>query len=148
MVEITAFRLESNFPPMRTLEFIRDHVTFKLPYDFSYHMKTPIVAYRPTVYRTVAFALMRWVEDDVLLITFWNESTLFCWNHMMLNFLLQVKCRSGNLSALKYVLVAKKFRPWRTDRKASAVPADLCYKIAAVQCSKIYSVSHWTIMHS
>ena len=26
---------------MRELEFIRDHVTFKLPYDFSYHMKTP-----------------------------------------------------------------------------------------------------------
>ena len=42
MVEITAFRLESNFPPMRALEFVRDHVTFKLPYDFSYHMKTPI----------------------------------------------------------------------------------------------------------
>ena len=26
---------------MRALEFIRDHVTFKLPYDFSYQMKTP-----------------------------------------------------------------------------------------------------------
>ena len=25
----------------RAREFIRDHVTFKLPYDFSYHMKTP-----------------------------------------------------------------------------------------------------------
>ena len=25
---------------MRALEFIRDHVTFKLPYDFSYHMNT------------------------------------------------------------------------------------------------------------
>ena len=31
----------ANFPPMRALEFIRDHVTFKLPYVFSYHMKTP-----------------------------------------------------------------------------------------------------------
>ena len=30
---------------MRALEFIRDHVTFKLPYDFSYHMKTPHVTY-------------------------------------------------------------------------------------------------------
>ena len=28
---------------MRALEFIRDHVTFKLPYDFSYQMKTPII---------------------------------------------------------------------------------------------------------
>ena len=28
---------------MRALEFIRDHVTFKLPYDFSYHMKTPLM---------------------------------------------------------------------------------------------------------
>ena len=27
---------------MRALEFIRDHVTLKLPYDFSYHMKTPM----------------------------------------------------------------------------------------------------------
>ena len=27
---------------MRALESIRDHVTFKLPYDFNYHMKTPI----------------------------------------------------------------------------------------------------------
>jgi hypothetical protein len=43
LVDITAFRLESKLPPMRALEFIRDHVTFKLPYDFSYHMKTPIV---------------------------------------------------------------------------------------------------------
>ena len=35
--------LQINFPPMRALEFIRDHVTFKLPYDFTYHMKTPII---------------------------------------------------------------------------------------------------------
>ena len=42
LVEITAFRLESNFPPTRALEFVRDCVTFKLPYDFSYQMKTPL----------------------------------------------------------------------------------------------------------
>ena len=53
LVEITAFRLESksckgffflqiNFPPLRAIEFIRDHVTFKLPYDFSYLMKIPM----------------------------------------------------------------------------------------------------------
>ena len=30
---------------MRALEFIRDHVNFKLPYDFSYHMKTPNAMY-------------------------------------------------------------------------------------------------------
>ena len=41
LVEITAFKLESKLPPMRALEFIRDHVIFKFPYDFSYHMKTP-----------------------------------------------------------------------------------------------------------
>ena len=28
---------------MRALEFIKDHVTFKLPYDFSYQMKTPFI---------------------------------------------------------------------------------------------------------
>ena len=27
---------------MRVLESIRDHVTFKLPYDFSYQMKPPV----------------------------------------------------------------------------------------------------------
>ena len=48
LVEITAFRLKSKLPPMRALEFIRDDVTFKLPYDFSYHMKTPL--YRIAVY--------------------------------------------------------------------------------------------------
>ena len=37
------FFLQINFPPMRALEFIRDHVTFKLPYDFSYQMKNPLV---------------------------------------------------------------------------------------------------------
>ena len=31
---------------MRALEFIRDHVTFKLPYDFSYHMKTPKMSFQ------------------------------------------------------------------------------------------------------
>ena len=55
LVEITAFRLESesckgfflqiNFPPMRAFEFIRAHVTFKLPCNFSYQMKTPIVGF-------------------------------------------------------------------------------------------------------
>ena len=30
---------------MRALEFIRNHVTFKLPYDFSYQMKTPLDPY-------------------------------------------------------------------------------------------------------
>ena len=29
------------FQLMRALEFIRDYVTFKLPYDFSLQMKTP-----------------------------------------------------------------------------------------------------------
>ena len=41
LIEITASRLESKLPPMKALEFVRDHVTFKLPYDFSYQMKTP-----------------------------------------------------------------------------------------------------------
>jgi hypothetical protein len=45
LVEITAFRLESKLPPMRAFEFIRDHVTFKLPYDFSYHMKNPKIIF-------------------------------------------------------------------------------------------------------
>ena len=43
LVEITAFRLESKFPPIRALEFIRNHVNFKLPYDSSYQMKSPNV---------------------------------------------------------------------------------------------------------
>ena len=36
------FFLQINFPPIRALEFIRDHVNFKLSYDFSYQMKTPL----------------------------------------------------------------------------------------------------------
>ena len=36
------FFSQINFPPMRELEFIRDLVTFKLPYDFSYQLKTPL----------------------------------------------------------------------------------------------------------
>jgi hypothetical protein len=38
--------MESKSPPMRALEFISYHVTFKLPYDFSYQMKTPINTYK------------------------------------------------------------------------------------------------------
>ena len=38
--KMTPFILESKLPSMRAIEFIRDHVTFKLPYYFSYHMKT------------------------------------------------------------------------------------------------------------
>ena len=33
---------------MRALEFIRDHVTFKLSYDSSYHMKIPIALEKST----------------------------------------------------------------------------------------------------
>ena len=53
LVEITAFRLESksckgfflqiNFPPMRALEFISGHVTFKLRYNHIYQLKTTLV---------------------------------------------------------------------------------------------------------
>ena len=54
---------------MRELEFIRDHVTFKLPYDFSYHMKTPnnqhplhwiyFVAYLVTISNTLLLLFCR-----------------------------------------------------------------------------------------
>ena len=54
MVEITAFRLESksregfylqiNFPPMRALQFITDHVIFKFRYNQIYQMKTTMMA--------------------------------------------------------------------------------------------------------
>ena len=37
---------------MRALEFIRDHVTFKPPYDFRYQMKNPVVS--ALVYKTFA----------------------------------------------------------------------------------------------
>ena len=63
------FFLQINFPPMRALEFIRDHVTFKLPYDFSYHMKTPnnqhplhwiyFVAYLVTISNTLLLLFCR-----------------------------------------------------------------------------------------
>ena len=34
---------------MRALESIRDDVTFKLPYDFGYHMKTPMYSAQDNV---------------------------------------------------------------------------------------------------
>ena len=40
--KMTPFILESKLPSMRAIEFIRDHVTFKLPYYFSYQMKNPL----------------------------------------------------------------------------------------------------------
>ena len=40
-LKLKTFRLESKLPPMRALEFMRDRVTFKPPFDFSYHRKTP-----------------------------------------------------------------------------------------------------------
>ena len=44
LVEITAFILESkSFTPMRALQFLTDHVIFKLCYDQTYQMKTTIV---------------------------------------------------------------------------------------------------------
>ena len=68
MTEITAFRLESNFPPMRALEFIRDHVTFKLPYDFSYHMKTPKIKCK------LSKSQIRWTQGLYL-------SSILHWHH-------------------------------------------------------------------
>ena len=40
---------------MRALEFIRDHVTFKLPYDFSYQMKTSKDPYKNLEMRIYRF---------------------------------------------------------------------------------------------
>ena len=45
---------------MRALEFIRDHVTFKLPYDFSYHMKNPFI------YLTYIYYLNNQMTDSTL----------------------------------------------------------------------------------
>ena len=69
LVEITVFRQESKLPPMRALEFIRDHVTFKFPYDFSYHMKTPFEAFllkrRGTKFhQKIAMSLVTRVESQ------------------------------------------------------------------------------------
>ena len=75
LVEITAFKLESksckgfflqiNFPRMRALEFIRDHVTFKLPYDFSYHMKTPYITLNwksPKIFIFPSYFTLKWLS--------------------------------------------------------------------------------------
>ena len=65
LVEITAIRLNQNFQPMRALEFIRDHVTFKLPYDFSYYMKNPYIHYSDTSIKNIDILPLR-PKDGIL----------------------------------------------------------------------------------
>ena len=45
---------------MRALEFIRDHVTFKLPYDFSYQMKNP----KYCQYKNHVYIVCEWVKKN------------------------------------------------------------------------------------
>ena len=58
---------------MRALEFIRDHVTFKLPYDFSYQMKTPQVHLRKNGFYFFISGLPRPIFG-LYLKTIWSEN--------------------------------------------------------------------------
>ena len=51
---IKDFFLQINFPPMRALQFITDHVIFKLRYNHINQMKTPLVS---------MYYLYRWVQN-------------------------------------------------------------------------------------
>ena len=75
MVEITAFILESksckgffflqmNFPPMRALQFITDHVIFKLCFNQIYQMKNPQQA---QINQNLRFCLIKGVHHKILL---------------------------------------------------------------------------------
>ena len=60
---------------MRALEFIRDHVTFKLPYDFCYHMKTPnMIKSQPFIDPKIYHILQAWHSHDS---TIFELSNLF-----------------------------------------------------------------------
>ena len=71
LVEITAFRQESksckgfclqiNFPPMRAIKFIIDHVIFKLRYNQIYQLKTTIVT-------CSVFLDSEWITDNVIVL--------------------------------------------------------------------------------
>ena len=50
---------------MRVFEFIRDHVTFKLPYDFSYYMKNPYIHYSDTSIKNIDILPLR-PKDGIL----------------------------------------------------------------------------------
>ena len=43
------------FAGRNRVKFIRDHVTFKLPYDFSYQMKNPLIKFEPSWTKLVQF---------------------------------------------------------------------------------------------
>ena len=58
--------------PMRALEFIRDHVTFKLPYDFSYHMETPQIQLNLSYTAKTAKILLR----EFALVVSWLSKTI------------------------------------------------------------------------
>ena len=104
LVEITALRLESKLPPMRPLEFIRDHVTFKLPYDFSYQMKTPMIPYKFKCSHCLKLQHLDWranlVKDFVLQINFQLMRALkFIMSHVIF------KLRYNHIDQLKTTLM-------------------------------------------
>ena len=65
---------------MRALEFIRDHVTFKLPYDFSYQMKTPLVIskiFANSALNFKHFSQSRGQFSHPRSKQFWKQNTIF-----------------------------------------------------------------------
>ena len=76
---------------MRALEFIRDHVTFKLPYDFSYHMKTPHFRIRQNLDSISIRSQKHYQKSeppnsgahnlDQYTYTCWEYKSIFAWLH-------------------------------------------------------------------
>ena len=58
---VEVFFLQINFPPMRALQFITDHVIFKLRYDQIYQMKTT-----QETYECVMEIMKRFDDGDIV----------------------------------------------------------------------------------
>ena len=67
----------------RALEFIRDHVTFKLPYDFSYQMKTPKHLFRTSqnikfIWNSILYLSCTALFDNLTIFQGIVVSVLYC----------------------------------------------------------------------
>ena len=138
--------LQINFPTMRALEFIGDHVTFKAPYDFSYRMKTPMKSRKedrgrrnkqktalrvsPFLSNTIcsiARVILRICDFITMYKTvFFLDSTLYIF--MVLFCMKNVCCLTGSfkLPKIRYCLLSASWTQPYSDNSKFSVPLKNC----------------------
>ena len=108
---------------MRALEFIRDHVTFKLPYDFIYHMKTPM--------GTLTFAYLNFNYCNLI----------FLFQEHLLSFCLDIAKGMAYLSSKRFVHRDLAARNCLVNSRMQAKISDFGMTRALIGCSNYYIVS-------